>query len=130
MAQNLIGNPTETDTVIDLVKQKLRAVDQHRLHVVHNTCSLFELLAASVIEIELLLPVMGAKPQLSLLEQHVRFFSGFCHAKLLHFRKSALSLAHHHNTYCARAVGLFSYKHGAKIRKNLFASPCVTEKFS
>lgn len=59
MTQNLIRNAVETDTVIDLIEQKLGAVDQHAVDIAEKTLRLIDFLSLAVIEIKFLLAVMG-----------------------------------------------------------------------
>ena len=58
MMQNLLGNPVETDAVIDLFGQKLNVFDQQ--HAVDVSNITFCLLYFAVIEFKFLLSVMGA----------------------------------------------------------------------
>ena len=61
MTQNLLGNPVETDDVIDLFGQKLNVFDQqHAVDVSNTTFCLLYFLSFAVIEFKFLLSVMGA----------------------------------------------------------------------
>ena len=55
MTQNLIGNPVETDAVIDLIKQKLSTVYQHVVDIAKKTLCLLDFFSLAVIEIKFLL---------------------------------------------------------------------------
>ena len=49
MTQNLIGNPVETDAVIDLIKQKLSTVYQHVVDIAKKTLCLLDFFSLAVI---------------------------------------------------------------------------------
>ena len=55
MTQNLIGNPVETDAVIDLIKQKLSTVYQHVVDIAKKTLCLLDFLSLAVIKVKFLL---------------------------------------------------------------------------
>ena len=61
MTQSLLGNPVDTDAVIDLFGQKLNVFDQqHAVDVSNTTFCLLYFLSFAVIEFKFLLSVMGA----------------------------------------------------------------------
>ena len=60
MTQDLLGNPVETDAVIDLFGQKLNVFQQHAVDVSNITFCLLYFLSFAVIEFKFLLSVMGA----------------------------------------------------------------------
>ena len=55
MTQNLIMYAVETNIVIDLIKEKLSAVDQHVIDIAENTLRLLDFFSLAVIEIKFLL---------------------------------------------------------------------------
>ena len=55
MSQNLIGNPVETDAVIDLIKQKLNTVYQHVVDIAKKTLCLLDFFSLAVIKVKFLL---------------------------------------------------------------------------
>ena len=62
MTQNLIRNAVETDTIIDLIKEKLSPVNQHVVDIVKKTLCLTDFLSLAVVEIKFLLTIMGLEP--------------------------------------------------------------------
>ena len=62
MTQYLVRDAVETNTVIDLIQEKLGAVDQHVIYIAEKTLCLLDFLSLAVIEIKFLLAVMGMEP--------------------------------------------------------------------
>ena len=69
MPQNLIRNAIETDTVIDLIQEKLSTVNQHVIDIAEKTLCLLHFLSLAVIEIKFLLATKRTYPCGSLFTQ-------------------------------------------------------------